>query len=45
MDRIVPAYYLAVDVVTLIPVKPHELSLGMATVRLELSFSGNCAKF
>jgi hypothetical protein len=43
--RHAPAYYLADDFVTLIPVHPQELSLGMATVRLELSFSGNCAKF
>jgi hypothetical protein len=39
------AYYLADDFKTLIPVQPTELSLGMATVRLELSFSGNCAKY
>ena len=43
--RHAPAYYLADDFVTLIPVHPQELSLGMATVRLEVSFSGNCAKF
>jgi hypothetical protein len=39
------AYYLADDFATLIPVHPAELSLGVATVRLELSFSGNCPKF
>ena len=39
------AYYLADDFRTLIQVKAAELSLGMATVRLELSFSGNCAKY
>jgi hypothetical protein len=39
------AYYLADDSKTLIQVQPGELSLGMATVRLELSFSGNCAKY
>src|SRR5213592_3161380 len=33
--RHAPAYYLADDFVTLIPVHPQELSLGMATVRLE----------
>lgn len=38
-------YYLADDFKTLIPVHNVELSLGMATVRLELSFSGNCPKF
>jgi hypothetical protein len=38
-------YYLADDFKTLIPVDPDELSLGMPTVRLELSFSGNCPKF
>ena len=43
--RHAPAYYLADDFATLVPVHPQELSLGMATVRLELSFSGNCAKF
>jgi hypothetical protein len=40
-----PAYYLDDDFKKLIPVKDSELSLGMATVRLELSFSGNCPKF
>jgi hypothetical protein len=44
-DRHLRSYYLADDFVTLIPVHPQELSLGMATVRLELSFNGNCAKF
>jgi hypothetical protein len=39
------AYYLADDFTTLIPVRSSELSLGMATVRLELSFSGHCPKF
>jgi len=39
------AYYLADDFTTLIPVQPSERSLGAATVRLELSFSGNCPKF
>ena len=39
------AYYLADDFTTLIPVHPSELSLGMATVRLELNFSGYCPKF
>jgi hypothetical protein len=39
------AYYLADDFTTLIPVQPSELSLGVATVRLELSLSGNCPKF
>jgi len=39
------AYYLADDFKTLIQVERSELSLGMATVRLELSFSGNCAKY
>ena len=43
--RHVQAYYLADDFTTLIPVHPSELSLGMATVRLELNFHGNCAKF
>jgi len=43
--RHVQAYYLADDFTTLIPVRPSELSLGMATVRLELNFHGNCAKF
>jgi hypothetical protein len=43
--RHAPAYYLADDFTTLIPVHPSELSLGMATVRLELSFSGHCPKF
>src|SRR5262249_6209829 len=37
-------YYLADDFKTLIPVHNAELSLGMATVRLELSFSGHCPK-
>jgi hypothetical protein len=44
-SRHLQAYYLADDFTTLIPVRPSELSLGMATVRLELSFSGNCPKF
>jgi hypothetical protein len=43
--RHLQSYYLADDFTTLIPVNPSELSLGMATVRLELSFSGNCARF
>ena len=43
--RYAQAYYLADDFKTLIPVHPAELSLGMATVRLELSFNGNCPKF
>jgi hypothetical protein len=44
-SRGVKPYYLADDGQTLIPIKPAELSLGMPTVRLELSFSGNCAKY
>jgi hypothetical protein len=43
--RNAPAYYLADDFATLIPVLDAERSLGMATVRLELSFTGNCPKF
>jgi hypothetical protein len=39
------AYYLADDFTTLILIQKSELALGMATVRLELSFHGNCAKF
>ena len=38
-------YYLADDFKTLIKIDKDELSLGMPTVRLELSFSGNCPKF
>jgi hypothetical protein len=44
-SRYVQAYYLADDFTTLIPVQKSELSLGMATVRLELSFHGNCPRF
>ncbi len=44
-SRHAPAYYLADDFKTLIPVQSSELSLGIATVRLELSFSGNCPQF
>ena len=44
-SRNVQAYYLADDFTTLIPVQRSELSLGMPTVRLELSFHGNCASF
>ena len=36
------AYYLADDGKSLIPVQKSELSLGMATVRLELNFGLNC---
>jgi len=43
--RHVQAYYLADDFTTLIPIQRSELSLGMPTVRLELSFHGNCARF
>jgi hypothetical protein len=43
--RNAPAYYLDDDFKKLIPVRDSELSLGLATVRLELSFSGNCPKF
>jgi len=43
--RNAPAYYLGDDFKKLIPVKESEMSLGLATVRLELSFSGNCPKF
>jgi hypothetical protein len=32
------AYYLADDLVTLIPIRPEERSIGFATVRLELKF-------
>src|SRR5438093_1575159 len=44
-SRNVQAYYLTDDFKTLIPIQKSELSLGMATVRLELNFHGNCAKF
>jgi len=44
-SRYAQAYYLADDFTTLIPVQKSELSLGMPTVRLELSFHGNCPKF
>jgi hypothetical protein len=43
--RHVQAYYLADDFTTLIPIQKSELSLGMPTVRLELSFHGNCPRF
>ena len=43
--RNVPGYYLADDFTTLIPIQKSELSLGMPTVRLELSFHGNCPRF
>jgi hypothetical protein len=43
--RYAQAYYLADDFTTLIRVHSSELSLGMATVRLELNFNGNCPKF
>jgi len=43
--RYLQAYYLADDFTTLIPVQKSELSLGMPTVRLELSFHGNCPRF
>jgi hypothetical protein len=36
------AFYLADDGKSLIPVQKAELSLGMATVRLELNFERNC---
>ena len=41
-QRRAQAYYLADDGKSLIPVQESELSLGMATVRLELSFERNC---
>jgi hypothetical protein len=37
-----PHYYLADDGVTLIPVQAAEKSIGMPTVRLELSFGASC---
>jgi len=40
--RNVDAFYLADDGKTLIPVQKAELSLGMATVRLELNFDRAC---
>jgi len=43
--RNVSGYYLADDFTTLIPIQKSELSLGMPTVRLELSFHGNCPRF
>jgi hypothetical protein len=40
--RYAEAFYLADDGKSLIPVQKAELSLGMATVRLELNFDKNC---
>ena len=40
--RNAPAYYLADDLATLIPVQKVEASLGQATIRFELSFDDNC---
>jgi hypothetical protein len=37
-QRYRPAYYLADDFLTLIPLAPHEQSLGWPTVRLEINF-------
>jgi hypothetical protein len=39
------SYYLADDFQTLIPIQRSELSLGVPTVRFEVSFQGNCAKY
>ena len=40
--RLGDAFYLADDGKSLIPVQKAEMSLGMATVRLELNFAQNC---